>query len=779
MKNLARGMKLSLKNFKCHENIKLSFPEKGLVLVHGESGIGKTSILNAIVYAMFGVCKRPCRFGKKGCQVTLEYRNLKIIRKHGPKSLVVYKDNTKYESSEAQDIISCCFKGNTLTQSEFMASSYIVQRNVNSLLSLTPSRQLEFIEKIAFDPTESKTIHTLICSSLSETKVSVAKIQEKYSCTMKMLEGLQKKNKKAQYIGIEIDIEEGKEEILQKRQIVEDLITKQKEQYKNVQVKAEIEAKKVVLIEKLAILEKKQALPAPPNIITREYLEKLKKELKNAEDSMRYASYADQKVKMEQELLELYDKKKMLEQELEVCKCTKDINQLNKENIELEHSFKKQIELRKKYKEKQSECVEYSEKIKELSRGVKDLLGSKFTSYAEYNEKIKEKLMEIESGNLECPECKTILKLEDGILSKTEKIEYADMSRELVIEVLKQLITLTQSVGNNRGWIEENYVSGMLRKVSNQYDKNTQELKECTILIEKAGGIQCEIRACTLAIHKLIEDIKTQSKKLPENFVCETIDVDELRERVANKTKEYVLSVEYKRKQGECEEKIKQTRSLLEMLRERVVDENVYDFTDEIRATTQEVERINNNILYTKERMEIKQNEKDEKELMLECKKIKAEKEQKENLLAGLYELQNVHKEAKLLNIQRCVSNVNKAAKLYLDEMFQEEDISVTLSCDMIEKKLDTNVIYKTFEYPVFEDLSGGEKQRIEFAFCLGLGDLFGSDLLLLDECMNNLQPDFNIFMFRYLQKLGKNKLIIVASHECIQGTFDHVVNIG
>lgn len=65
-------MKITIHNFRCHTDRSIEFPDTGLVLLSGSSGSGKTSILNALVYTLYGCVKKPCHLEKKNCSVTLD-----------------------------------------------------------------------------------------------------------------------------------------------------------------------------------------------------------------------------------------------------------------------------------------------------------------------------------------------------------------------------------------------------------------------------------------------------------------------------------------------------------------------------------------------------------------------------------------------------------------------------------------------------------------------------------------------------------------------------------
>ncbi len=47
-------MRLQLRNFKCYDNKTFDLGEKGITLISGVSGKGKSSILTGINFALFG-----------------------------------------------------------------------------------------------------------------------------------------------------------------------------------------------------------------------------------------------------------------------------------------------------------------------------------------------------------------------------------------------------------------------------------------------------------------------------------------------------------------------------------------------------------------------------------------------------------------------------------------------------------------------------------------------------------------------------------------------------
>ena len=60
-------MNLKLKNFRCYESATFTFDDDGLSLLYGKSGKGKSSILMAINFALFGTGNKVVRRGETAC----------------------------------------------------------------------------------------------------------------------------------------------------------------------------------------------------------------------------------------------------------------------------------------------------------------------------------------------------------------------------------------------------------------------------------------------------------------------------------------------------------------------------------------------------------------------------------------------------------------------------------------------------------------------------------------------------------------------------------------
>ena len=156
-------MLLKLRNFRCHKEATFEIPDSGLVLLSGNSGSGKSTILKAIVYALFGKIQKPYSFGTNACSVYLEFMGMNITRSNRPNRLIV---NDRYEDDAAQEYI---IKRLGMNQEEFNLSSYIPQKANESLLSMTQLNQLNYLKLLSFNGNENEKHKERLNKMISET----------------------------------------------------------------------------------------------------------------------------------------------------------------------------------------------------------------------------------------------------------------------------------------------------------------------------------------------------------------------------------------------------------------------------------------------------------------------------------------------------------------------------------------------------------------------------------------------------------------------------------
>ena len=139
-------MKVILHNFKCYRGTRIfEFSEAGLTLISGPSGVGKSSILEAICFALYGAsAAKYTTNGEVGCKVTLEYLDYTIVRTSRPNTVALTYQDQVYQHDDAQARISDYFGA------YFESLNYIPQQVHKTFLYATAAEKLNILETLLF-----------------------------------------------------------------------------------------------------------------------------------------------------------------------------------------------------------------------------------------------------------------------------------------------------------------------------------------------------------------------------------------------------------------------------------------------------------------------------------------------------------------------------------------------------------------------------------------------------------------------------------------------------
>ncbi len=150
--------------------------------------------------------------------------------------------------------------------------------------------------------------------------------------------------------------------------------------------------------------------------------------------------------------------------------------------------------------------------------------------------------------------------------------------------------------------------------------------------------------------------------------------------------------------------------------------------------------------------------------------------------------LWNLFEKAEFEAVEHFVLSLNAYAAPYLEALF-EEPIEVALATEKepargaknkaAVKRMNVRIRYEDHDYDSVSSLSAGERQRANLAFLLAMNELEARPFLFLDECLNNLDAAVNQRVLHLLQEtVAREKLVVVVSHEAVEGVFDHVVSV-
>lgn len=135
-------MELRLTNFRCYRSKTFVFP-RGVLLIDGASGKGKTTILTAIKYVLFGKVTQISTYGEKKTTVELLYNDMIIVRTNSPSRLLVTFQGKTLEDDAAQEHLYKIFGR------QFELTSYMVQKGAIQFFTLSGAEKLKLLEQLS------------------------------------------------------------------------------------------------------------------------------------------------------------------------------------------------------------------------------------------------------------------------------------------------------------------------------------------------------------------------------------------------------------------------------------------------------------------------------------------------------------------------------------------------------------------------------------------------------------------------------------------------------
>jgi DNA repair exonuclease SbcCD ATPase subunit len=653
---------LDIKNFKSIESKKFNLAN-GMTLIKGPSGVGKSTIIESISYAITGKPKTCKPLGtscstKVSLSFLLKDQEWEIIRSTRPGRLVVTRSGAKQvEDDEAQSLISTVFGKN------FDIISYIPQDTSRSFAKMKPAEKLSFMEQISIG-SEVSTLKSKAKTYLSEMKRNANASCAKHSLRADDLKKLQK-----------VDTPK---KLLPTRPSVRDIDEVRKE--KNL-IKSKIRETKLRL----------------------EEVEKEKKSIEQTRSS-RHAN------------------------KLRVKSLDKDINESCKE-LEVENISEVEDVMNNKVEGWEEENKKW---MKNKNKELKD---------------VKDSIKVAETKDIvffKCPSC-------------DDDIGYNCLTSEAVLPETVPNIETTETYSIRDLMRKESKINRELSERKNKV-KEANRLKELIANLTEEWGEDSlddineleETYAMTKELNKLVhkrDRILSTLKEEDEDFSDDK--VDEL-ESIIN------------------EEKAKLDTANDEFDR---IDRLLSDIEQWSRETEQ-VRRYNENIDRAKKVYE----EAVEKERLAAIDKDNTSK-----LLKGAEEFKSAVQEAESLALVNQVNCLNDHASTYLDSIFVEDPIEVSLktfsetkSSGKIKPSIKTEIQYKGNEMSL-NALSGGEQARVVIAYTLALGDIMGSSIIMLDEVTANLE--MTEIIFETVKSNTKNKIVVAVAHQCVDGIFDNIIN--
>lgn len=799
-------IKLSLNNFRFHKSLVIQFPPTGFVNLAGKFGSGKSTVIKGIVYTLYGNVKKPVTHGEKTCTVSLEIKNLVITRSTSPNKLtveIISTENVLLEDEVAQNHIN----NTIMTYDEFMASSYVVQRSFNSVITKTPAEQLAFIEKLSFTD-DAHNLQKKIFKTISlESKKNISNIEANVSLLISNISTLQKKTKKSFDKSLIESSEKLKikfEKIKSQQSSINSTISKLQKELDGVKT---LEASQSKLVEKrkVAEIELVNLRERVHTITTDELWDVEIESLEKDQDKLRRIIST----------IEKFISSKEIEKEIE--DITSNLNKTRRNEIK---TLSKQIpkdfdeEFANEYISRHEEYISQntirdniiSQKTKakkdliNLAKHIKqthtDIFPAKVTNVKELRKILKDKIIENESVltkilsvNVKCPCCDK--KVTFNTQTQTlEKIRGKSVSSNADPEELRELTDVLKDYRSKFDKITEES-SVVLPEITVDFDEEqSNEYASILRIVEKLSDLQSSTPEEPLYLLNLREKYSqiqsSISKNFSEKYVCK---LEEYQTRYKSITSDIQTINRLNADQATLSREIRTREKLL-----KEIDENLRKSTgnkrssdtinEEMSLSQKEFGKVSREFENISESMSLI-NEYDKYTTNIEY--ISSLKKQLDELYLSLgSEKSKLNsslviceciKQAENTSILSALNLLNIRVKKYLRLLF-DIPISVRLEWALATGKIRTIIECRGDVFSGISELSGGEQQLCELAFLLASNDILNSNIIILDESINNLDPEYNFEILQKLSEIAKEKLIILVSHEASTGPFDKILRI-
>lgn len=743
-------MKLTLKNFCCWEDKTFDFPDTGNILLSAPSGSGKTSIIRAIMFALFGTGNKIVTHGKKKCSVELVFHDLHILRTKSPCNLTV---NYTLENDEAQKFLNLKFANDMF---------HLDQHTKNTFVLMNPLDKLSYLEDLALHDVEISQIKEKIKKKIKRNEGIVQDCESKLSVYQSLLN--------------ELIIPEmpnlTKDEMKLNSQEIEEKIERLKNQSIDLKREKQVAQHVEEVTQQLnQLLSQQDELPTYKDV---DLLIKSKEiVLEKIEQCKKYQKY--------QKYLDEYNNQKNL---------LDDSIQHKKEKLEIEIQNLKTVDFKFTKLDCETQIDNFKkrkEMVNQLAQLSKDVL-DKSENLEQERKELERKIRNLELliQSYECPSCSTRLRLNGNRLETVEKvIDDQDVSTHLrnSKKQLKEIGKREEQQAQSR------YVEKQIEKLEKIIEKipeiqNIDEIKE---IYQSILDNEQQIKHCKKELKTVNSSFETMSNKLDtlekkcEKWKCEKVNDNledlivqhsdlerEINHAEINNLKIKKIARQIRALETEIESQKIQKTSL-------EIEQEIYSFQDLIIENNKLLDKLFKFAQYT-DCMDKKHSYEST------TRELNSKHNSSQNLVKQLQMFQHRILQAEGIAISQLIETINASVQFYLEQFFDDtEPMIVYVTSTKDSKKIKKVQIGLEIHYKNnivdFQTLSGGERDRVILAFTLAFADINNSPLIILDECTSSLDQETANKVFEFIQQ-DHDRLYIIVAHQVVTGLFDKVIQI-
>jgi len=735
-------MIITLKNFKCWENATFTASDSGLTLVAGNSGGGKSSIIQAVYFALYGKGTKVMRIGTSSCRVELEVAGMRIVRTKRPNRLVV---NNEYEDAVAQSIINTKFGRN------FDVVSYIAQDSFNSVVHMSPSARLDFLEKFAFENVDIDHVK-------SNLKLMLREVEDD---RLKCLASVEFAKKSLDEMRVPSPVKQPSEPVTDTATIVRKLDSARRLRGKITAALEELNNNlQKIISNKQVICETKADLAQ----LTLD-LESLGhvEDISDTERLMRAAEAYEKH-------MSLVTKRDTLESQYATMRDGE---------VAAWEAARKQLESTLWTGMSRDECLSEIRRLSDITAEnqkhieVQTQMAKLEKFYKEYRE------IRVFTGvHATCPECASNLSIIEGTEliplhdhddTKTVRASKIRAKHDKYVDLSKKKYAFTPDVDATpiqKYFDENNYNEQKLREISEFTESPTlralgKKVRAASRAVPTTApcnpGISATEIRDKLAAHlttrdthaRLVDRVRAKTAILA-NLENESTDTVLLKSMIGDKRKHA--------------DRIGVLVETLESSLSAAAETNAaWTAYDTYTAQCAAYETARNRVITDASRL------------------VEAERE-----VCDTLELKEIVARAESICLETIINTINIHAQHFLDCFFPTNPMTVTLTSHKkvttgksvrYKPQIDLVVQYKGTDTDV-ASLSGGERARVSLAFTLALSEIYHSPILMLDESISSLDHDATADVLDAIKESSQDRAVLIVSHQANTGMFDAVINI-
>ncbi|GAB6072245.1 DNA double-strand break repair ATPase Rad50 [Venenivibrio stagnispumantis] len=680
-----------LNNFLIHDNTEIEFADNGITAFIGNNGAGKSSIVEAVSFALFGKSDKGnlidlIKWGRNRAVVKLYFtkdnkdfvikREITATRGRANTTSLVYQLRGEQEIPYIQKNIDKELPKLTgLTLKTFINSVLVKQGDIEGLIKLTPSKRKEVLEELL-----DLKVFQLLSEKYAEKRREKERLIKDIEVRIQDLDNLianmekllsEKEEKEAEKSKVEEEkrkIENHKKEILQ---ILNNL---RKEKEEIIQLKNRIETINI------KIENNKKRLKE---------IEEFIKNVENEEKKLPELTQAVKELKEKEEILSLYQEVKKLEIE------RKNLEEKYNKAKENEEFIKKFEKIAKEYEEKEKQKKELEQHLSQINKKEGELrqlqseINQKEKQLKEQRDKVinvakilssKKQIYKMLEQN---PEVRNemIKNNQDKINQLRKQLEELTAEKGAVESQIKILKKQLENINNLKGScptclrpLDQHSKEEVIKDLNLQLQQKTAEYKEISDKLKQITqqiDFEEEIRKLLEEYKNQYEIYKTIYKELNEKKAKFEVAKREIskKEEIENQIKEIEIFL-----QNQKDDYSKYKTILRENLNIQTLQKQLNDLRAKIDKIYSQIGKVEENKL----KQEIQNLKEKEREFIKVKNLIEQKKEQEKLSLKIKEEIKNLQEELEKIDLS------NKR-----DENLIQQDInSKELQLSQIEQNL-------------------------------------------------------------------------------------------